>query len=160
MHDTNRRRLVATARLLRPILDQLVFVGGSVAGLLITDEAAPDVRATGDVDTIAEITTYAEYVRFSERLRSLGFAEDASTGAPLCRWRHGQAVLDVMPLEPGILGFSNQWYRDAMNTATIVKLEPDLDAHVITAPLFLATKLEAFRGRGDGDLSPAMIWRT
>jgi hypothetical protein len=97
MHDTNRQPLVTTARLLRPILNELVFVGGSVAGLLITDKGAPDVRATGDVDTIAEITSYAEYVRFSERLRSLGFSEDASAGAPLCRWRQGPAVLDVMP---------------------------------------------------------------
>jgi len=96
MHDTNRQPMVTTARLLRPILNELVFVGGSVAGLLITDKGAPDVRATGDVDTIAEITSYAEYVRFSERLRSLGFSEDASAGAPLCRWRQGPAVLDVM----------------------------------------------------------------
>jgi len=90
-------------------------------------------------------------VRFSERLRSLGFSEDASAGAPPCRWRQGPAVLDVMPLEPGILGFSNRWYRDAMNTAIIFALEPELEARVISAPLFLATKLEAFKGRGRGD---------
>jgi hypothetical protein len=51
--------------------------------LLITDSAAADVRPTFDVDAIAEIISYAEYAEFSERLRKLGFQEDAREGAPL-----------------------------------------------------------------------------
>ena len=46
-----------------------MFVGGSVAGLLITDEAAGEPRSTLDVDVIAEITSYAAYASFGERLR-------------------------------------------------------------------------------------------
>ena len=114
MRDTNRQLLVSAARLLRPLLEELVFVGGCATGLLITDKAAPSVRATIDVDAIAEITSYSEYVRFAERLRELGFAEDTSEGAPLCRWKNGVVILDVMPLSQEILGFSNRWYRDAM----------------------------------------------
>jgi hypothetical protein len=49
--------------------------------LLITDNAAADVRPTFDVDAIAEITSYAAYAEFSERLRKLGFQEDTSDGA-------------------------------------------------------------------------------
>jgi hypothetical protein len=67
--------------LLRGYLGELVFVGGSVTGLLITDEAAGDPRPTVDVDAIAEITSYAEYAAFGDRLRALGFAEDSSEGA-------------------------------------------------------------------------------
>jgi hypothetical protein len=63
--------------LLRPLLDDLVFVGGCATALLITDQAAAEVRPTFDVDAIAEITSYADYVVFSERLRNLGFTEDA-----------------------------------------------------------------------------------
>jgi hypothetical protein len=44
---------------------------------LITDSAAADVRPTFDVDAIAGITSYAAYAEFSERLRTLGFQEDA-----------------------------------------------------------------------------------
>jgi hypothetical protein len=33
-----------------------------------------------------------------------------------------------------------------------VELEPDLSIRLVTAPLFVATKLEAFRDRGAGDL--------
>ena len=52
-----------------------------------------------------------------ERLRTLGFSEDASEGAPVCRRVQRNAVLDVMPLDEKILGFSNQWYRAAMDSA-------------------------------------------
>jgi hypothetical protein len=51
----------AVARLLRPLLGEVVFVGGAVKGLLVTDEAAAGPRTTLDVDAIAEITSYAEY---------------------------------------------------------------------------------------------------
>src|SRR3990172_2858105 len=98
MPDSNLEQLIAAARLLRPLLGELVFVGGSVTGLLITDEAAGDPRTTLDVDAIAEITSYAEYAAFGDRLRALGFVEDSSEGAPLCRWVHHETILDVMPL--------------------------------------------------------------
>ena len=151
MADPNLERLVGTARLLRPLLGNLVFVGGCVTGLLITDEAADQPRTTLDVDAIVEITTYAEYTAFGERLRALGFAEDGSEGAPLCRWVSGGRILDVMPLEEKILGFSNRWYRPAMESAVVRRLAKDLEIRMVTAPFFLATKLEAFRGRGKGD---------
>ncbi|QOY87654.1 hypothetical protein [Paludibaculum fermentans] len=60
MNDSNREQLVVAARLLRPLLGELVFVGGTVTGLLITDQTAAGPRTTFDVDAIAEITSYAE----------------------------------------------------------------------------------------------------
>jgi hypothetical protein len=41
------------AKLLKPILGELVFVNGCATALLITNEAAADVRPTFDVATIA-----------------------------------------------------------------------------------------------------------
>jgi hypothetical protein len=146
MPDLNFERLIAAAQLLRPLLDELVFVGGSVTGLLITDEAAGDPRPTLDVDAIAEITSYAEYFAFGNRLRALGFAEDTTEGAPLCRWVHQGTILDDK-----ILGFSNRWYPAAMEAAVRRRLSADLEVRMVTAPFFVATKLEAFKGRGKGD---------
>jgi hypothetical protein len=151
MHDSNREKLIAAARLLRPLLGELVFVGGSVTGLLVTDEAAADSRPTLDVDAIAEITSYAEYASFGDRLRALGFLEDTGEGAPLCRWLHHGTTLDVMPLDEKILGFSNRWYRAAMKFSVTQRLSDDLEIRVVTGPFFIATKLEAFKGRGKGD---------
>src|SRR5260370_39215252 len=99
MRDPNLDQLIAAADALRPLLPELVFVGGCVTGLLITDEAAGEPRGTIDVDAIAGITSYAQYAEFGDRLRSLGFNEDASEGAPVCRWIRGVVILDVMPLD-------------------------------------------------------------
>ena len=103
------------------------------------------------MDAIAEITSYAEYVAFGDRLRALGFLEDTREGAPLCRWVQHQTTLDLMPLDENILGFSNRWYRAAMSSSVAKQLTDDLEIRVVTAPFFIATKLEAFKGRGKGD---------
>ena len=75
----------------------------------------------------------------------------AAKGAPLCRWTHGALTLDVMPLDSEVLGFSNRWYPDALRTAGNVQLPSGLLIRSINAPHFLATKLEAFNGRGERD---------
>jgi hypothetical protein len=109
MPNPNLELLELAAERLRQILPEIVFVGGCATGLLIDDPAATLVRGTNDVDVIAEIGSYAEYTVFSERLRTLGFKEDSSEGAPLCRWIHGALTLDVMPLDSRVLGFSNRF---------------------------------------------------
>jgi len=151
MANPNLQLLVDAARLLKPILNELVFVGGCTTALLITDKAAADVRPTYDVDAIAEITSYVAYTVFSERLKDLGFAEDTSDGAPICRWRQKTTILDVMPLDERILGFSNHWYKPAMDSGEERELEPGLRIRMVTAVYFCASKLEAFAGRGKND---------
>jgi hypothetical protein len=143
--------LESAAEKLRPLLPEIVFVGGCATGLLVTDPGVAPVRRTYDVDVISKIVSYADYAVFSERLRALGFGEDSREGAPLCRWLHGELVLDVMPLDASILGFSNRWYADALRTAVAVELPSGLKLKAITAPYFLGTKIEAFRGRGNAD---------
>lgn len=151
MDFPNLDLLQSAAENLRPLLPEIVFVGGCATGLLISDPGAAPVRRTYDVDVISEIASYADYAIFSERLRALGFGEDSREGAPLCRWRKGELILDVMPLDASILGFSNRWYPDALRTAIEVKLPSGLKLKAITAPYFLGTKIEAFRGRGHDD---------
>ena len=150
MHDPNLQLLEAAARLLEPLLDHVVFVGGCVTGLLITDPAAADMRPTTDVDVIAEAYSYAEYDVLSDSLRELGLTEDNREDAPTCRWRHGSLVIDVMPVDAAVLGFTNRWYQPAIESAERVDLS-GLTLRCITPVYFVANKLEAFHGRGDGD---------
>jgi predicted nucleotidyltransferase len=56
-----------------------------------------------------------------------------------------------MPLDAKILGFSNLWYKPALDSAVVHELEPDLPVRVVTGVYFCATKLEAFAGRGNND---------
>jgi predicted nucleotidyltransferase len=148
MADPNLPLLEDAVRKLAPFLDEIVFVGGVTLGLLITDKAAAPIRGTTDVDVIAEIVTYADYIAFSERLRLAHFTEDEGL---TCRWHHGNLTLDVLALNKEVLGFTNIWYEPALRHASTLRLPNGASIRVITAPFFLATKMEAFRGRGKMD---------
>jgi len=141
----------AIARRLGPLLPDLTFVGGCATGLLITDPASAPARPTRDVDVIAEVTSYADYSVLSERLRVLGFMEDSTEDAPLCRWQVEEMKLDVMPTSAAILGFSNRWYEGAIRSASQNQLDTDLVIRLVSGPYFLGTKMEAFRTRGHND---------
>ena len=147
MIDPSQLILEDAATKLRELVKSVVFVGGATLRLLISDTGAAPPRATLDVDVIAEITTYIDYVAFSDHLRSLGFGEDDREGAPLCRWLHGDLILDLMPLTQEVLGFSNPWYRGALEAAQPVILRNGISIQVISAPYFLGTKMAAFRNR-------------
>lgn len=148
--NPNAALLLAAVQKLVPLLDQIVFVGGCVAGLLITDPGAAPVRSTIDVDAIVELASYAELVALETRLRRLGFEQSHVEGAPLCRWVHKDVVFDLMPTNSEILGFSNRWYRPAIEHAGIAEIG-GYQINLISSPYFLATKLEAFHGRGRFD---------
>jgi hypothetical protein len=149
--DPNRALFELIVRLLAPVLDELVFVGGCTTGLFITDPAAGGIRPTNDVDAIVDVTFCASYSALSERLRQLGLVEDSSPEAPLCRWRRGDLKVDVMPIDERVLGFSNRWYPRAIETALTLDVA-GYNIRVVTPALFVATKMEAFRGCGGGDI--------
>lgn len=138
-------------RLGEALRDQLVFIGGAVTGLLISDPGQPAIRATEDVDLIVRAATRGDYRRIEEALRKRGFVNDAGKDAPICRWRIGAVTVDVMPTLPEILGFASRWYPHALATAQRTQLPSGTSIHLVTAPAFLATKFEAFDGRGRGD---------
>ena len=120
--NPNIEILEAAVELLDKLVDRLVFLGGCATGLLLTDAAAPPIRATQDVDVITEIATMTEYYHLAELLRAGGFQEDTSEDAPICRWRAGGLLLDVMPTNPQLLGFGSVWYQEAFETATLQTL--------------------------------------
>ena len=70
---------------------------------------------------------------------------------PICRWYIADVVVDIMPTDENILGFSNRWYLPAIKNAVTIELEPNLEIKIVTAPYFLGTKLDAYFGRGMGD---------
>jgi len=148
MADPNRDRFERVVRLLEPVLDALVFVDGCVTGHMITDPAAAGIRPTRDVDAIADLTSYAMYAALSNQLRGSGLKEDTTEGAPAGRWRHGDAVIDIVPTDRSVLGFSNSWYAPAMATAQRITVARR-QLRIIAPAYYLATKLEAFHGQAD-----------
>lgn len=155
LNDPNIHLLeIVVERLGDELCKELVFVGGAVAGLLITDPAMPSIRPTEDVDAVCRVQALTEYHRIEDRLRARGFVQDSSREAPVCRWRVTglrSVIVDVMPALEHILGFSNRWYPLALETAVPVQLPSGREIRLVNAPVFVATKLEAFAGRGKGD---------
>jgi len=56
-----------------------------------------------------------------------------------------------MPTDATVLGFGNRWYPTAIETAETFDIAGH-DVRVVTPSLFIATKLEAFHGRGGNDV--------
>lgn len=130
---------------------KVIFVGGCATGLLVTDTVTKDaVRYTEDVDLVVQVMGYPQWVSLQERLKKRGFTVNHNDQV-LCRMRLGDLKVDFMPDDESILGFSNRWYRDAIETATDVTLSCGNVIRLIAPVCFLATKLEAYNGRGNND---------
>ncbi len=143
--------LWTVARCLGDIAGQVVFVGGMIRELLVTDSAAGPARPTQDVDCVVGTSTLVEYHQLGARLRERGFSECMDEDAPLCRWVVQDVRVDIMPVDPAVFGFSNVWYPSGIEHAIEVK-GPDGTVHIVDAVHFCATKIEAFLGRGENDL--------
>ena len=149
--DPNLPHLHRIAEALGDLREQVVFVGGAVAGLLVTDPLADSVRATRDVDAVVNANR-SRFYRIEEQVAQRGFARDAGSDV-ICRWVHKASGLlfDLMPVQPEVLGFSNRWYPYAVQTAVPVALGEGITIRLVSAVAFVATKLEAFSSRGGGD---------
>ncbi|PTL89164.1 hypothetical protein C6W88_19285 [Halomonas litopenaei] len=155
LFDDQRAMLRRVAEALGDELrDQVAFVGGCTTGLLLTDAFTREqVRSTDDVDLIISVMSYVDLQRFKQALKAKGFDEPSSLDEdmPICAMKLGELRVDLMPDHDDVLGFSNHWYPQALETAQPVLLGGDLSIRVVTPPLFVATKLEAYKGRGEGD---------
>lgn len=132
--------------------ERLVFVGGCTTALFITDEIVLEgVRATDDVDLIVDLVGHAQWAQLQDQLRQKGFVESPEDEV-ICRMRLGELKVDFMPDDESILGFSNRWYAKGIETAVTCPLNEALNIKRLTPELFVATKLEAYLGRGNDDL--------
>lgn len=78
----------------------------------------------------------------------MGFQNDHEI---IGRWHINNEIVDIMPTNEKILGFSNKWYPEAIKNANTRDLPNGLTIRVVSPPYFLATKFEAFYGRGKND---------
>ncbi len=149
--EANRALLIATVERLGELAEKFVFVGGCATGLLITSLRSQAIRVTIDVDVVTQVATLVDYYKITASLVAKGFYQAADSQSPICRWFSDGLQLDVVPADSKILGFSNRWYALAVATAQRYQLQSDRCIQLITAPLFLATKLDAFADRGRAD---------
>lgn len=83
--DPNLPHLLVIADALGELRDQVVFLGGAVVGLLVSDPLAESVRATYDVDAVVNLD-WARFRGIEARVESQGFAREMQPN------RHAQAL--------------------------------------------------------------------
>ena len=132
-------------------LAEVAFVGGCTTAMLITDATVlDDIRFTDDVDLVIELAGISAWQHLTERLAAKNFritGEDEVN----CRFRFNDVVVDVMPSDPAVLGYANRWFVEGLSRADRFTLPSGTVIQIFKPTYFLATKLEAFSGRGQGD---------
>lgn len=156
-HHRNQVRIAAVAKALAELNEQVVFIGGAVVSLYGHNPELMDIRVTDDVDVIIEIANRGKYMLLQERLRDLGFTEDIESNV-ICRWRINGVIVDIMPNDPAILGFSNPWYEEGY-FHRIVNNVHGIDVNIFSVPYFLAAKFVALQTRTDGLQGRIFDWR-
>ena len=145
----NKTRIKAIHNGLGDLKDKVVFVGGATVSLY-ADELGEDVRFTDDVDIVIEMYSYSEQFALEEKLRQMGFANDTESGI-ICRYIYKGFIVDIMPAKNKWLGFSNKWYPEAYENSVDCNIDELNTVRIFSSPYFIATKLEAFKGRGEND---------
>ncbi|WNM19487.1 nucleotidyl transferase AbiEii/AbiGii toxin family protein [Flavobacterium capsici] len=128
----------------------MVFVGGAVISLYTDDAAAEEIRPTSDIDMTINLANYAEWAQMQERLAELEFYPDPE-GHAICSYKYKGIAIDIMPAEDSSIGVSNKWYKPGFKYLQQTQLEDGTAINMLPSPYFLATKLEAFKDRGQND---------
>jgi len=152
MANPNIELLTSIAHAMGALREQVVFVGGCATGLLITQTLVADARATEDVDAIVEVASLVGYHALAAQLMEQGFKQTMADNTPPFRWYWNGMQLDLVPLDERVLGFANRWYKPGFEAAAMATLPSGLQLRHLSAPYFMATKLEAFKDRGNNDV--------
>ncbi len=140
------------AKSLEHLKKDVVFTGGAVVNLYSTDTAATDIRPTDDIDCVVKAVRRSDYNNFEEQLRKLGFVNDLSGKAPICRYICKGIKVDFIPTEEKILGFKNKWYAEGFDHAVDFEFEDGFIIKIFSPEYFLASKIDAFWDRGRKDM--------
>lgn len=142
----NLRMVSEVASALHELNEKMVFVGGAVISVYTDEPAADEIRPTSDIDMTIKLATYTDWVNLNKRLLELKFAPNPA-GHALCSFLYNQMEVDIMPSETGALGDSNRWYKPGFESLQKIEVHGQI-IQVLSAPYFIATKLEAFHSRG------------
>lgn len=135
---------------LKAVPRRFAFLGGSLLSLLVTDKTVDTIRVTKDIDVMMDIRSRKDYHEVDAMLERLGFRHDTREDAPICRWICEDVTVDVLPIHVDVLGWNSKWFDVALEESSEVRVG-DRVVRIVSAPFFVALKVEAFEERGKGD---------
>jgi len=143
----NLKAVEKVALALGEINKDVIYVGGAVVSLYATEDGAEQPRPTKDIDISVQISTYVQMERLRETLASKKIYP-APTEGVLYRYTYEGILIDFIPYEETLLGPTNSWLKPGFEKAYPVKIG-DCEIRILPVPLFLATKWEAYKSRGN-----------
>ncbi len=149
MSNINLVRIKAVYNALEELQNKVVFVGGAIVSLY-AKSIKFEIRPTEDIDVIVEILNYKSRIELEEKLKSIGFQHEIHSSI-ICRYKIKGITVDIMPTDDESIGFKNKWYPAGFRNAIDHKIDNLVTIKILNAPFFIATKIEAFKGRGKND---------
>lgn len=143
----NLQLIEKVASALAEINEKVIYVGGAVVTLYATDIGADQPRPTFDIDVSVQISTYGQMDKLREELADKNIYP-ASTETIIYRFVYDGILIDFIPFEETPLGPTNKWFKPGFKSAYPI-LVGDSTIRILPVSLFLATKWEAFKGRGN-----------
>lgn len=139
-------RILAVARALPNVRDQLVFIGAAVLPLLVdVDHRLTAPRPTRDVDAVAATATYVARAKMEEYLRACGFRHQPGKNAG--RWLSpANEIFDISFAGDHLGGTGSS--LDALAIASAIRLPGDPPTRHLSGAGFLMMKAAAFNDRG------------
>ena len=149
MTNPQIENLEKVAAILANVPEQFIFTGGGTIVLYVDEIIRDELRPTKDVDCVVSIFSRTEYYRLATALRDVGLSECTEPDAPMCRWEYEELLIDIMPCGVEVLGFSNRWYAEALQKRSTYVLPSGREIYIFSPLYLLASKVEAFLGRGE-----------
>ncbi|QPH41112.1 hypothetical protein [Pedobacter endophyticus] len=146
-HNLIRIKVVFDA--LEELAQDIIFIGGATVSLY-ADRLTEEIRPTDDIDILIELLNYRDYGEVERKLFNKGFSNDIESGV-ICRYKVNGIIVDVMPTSDKILGFANRWYAKGFEMAIKTNIGDGYNIKIFDPVHFLASKIEAFKNRGNDD---------
>ena len=149
-HSINITRIKAVSNALAKLETPVVFAGGATVSLYADIDFREEARPTDDVDVVLELVAYKNYAAVEVQLRAIGFVNDIHSKV-ICRYKYKGLLVDIMPTDEKVLGFSNKWYAPGFKQAIDFEIDKQHIVKIFPVTYFIASKLEAFKNRGKND---------
>lgn len=145
----HREIVKRVALALGDINSKVVYVGGAIISFYADDPASSDVRPTKDVDITLEIYNYVELTELERELGKKGFKRNPLEKVE-CRFFLEELAVDVMSTKGVGWAPANRWFEPGFHNVEESQID-EIMIKLLPLSYFLASKFEAFKGRGKND---------
>ena len=117
----NLKVVEKVASALGELNNEVIYVGGAVVSLYVTDQGAEQPRPTKDIDISVQISSYSQMDILREKLANKKIYP-ASSEMVMYRYSYEDILIDFIPFEETPLGPTNSWLKPGFKKAYPVKI--------------------------------------